>query len=111
MNVVKQYAAEDANIIVGNVIDESIASGIRVTMVATGLSAGKTDSSDPVKLTSQYKYDDSETSSQGTAEDGDEVDDEELNVFSKNSDELLNQSNNVGSDKYDIPAYLRNKNK
>ena len=113
MNVVKQYAAEDANIIVGNVIDESIASGIRVTMVATGLSAGKTDSSDPVKLTSQYKYDDSETSSQGTAEDDDEVevDDEELNVFSKNSDELLNQSNNVSSDKYDIPAYLRNKNK
>ena len=113
MNVVKQYAAEDANIIVGNVIDESIASGIRVTMVATGLSAGKTDSSDPVKLTSQYKYDDSETSSQGTAKDEDEVevDDEELNVFSKNSDELLNQSNNVGSDKYDIPAYLRNKNK
>ena len=113
MNVVKQYAAEDANIIVGNVIDESIASGIRVTMVATGLSAGKMDSSDPVKLTSQYKYDDSETSSQGTAEDEDEVevDDEELNVFSKNSDELLNQSNNVGSDKYDIPAYLRNKNK
>ena len=113
MNVVKQYAAEDANIIVGNVIDESIASGIRVTMVATGLSAGKTDSSDPVKLTSQYKYDDSETSSQGTAKDEDEVevDDEELNVFSNNSDELLNQSNNVGSDKYDIPAYLRNKNK
>ena len=113
MNVVKQYAAEDANIIVGNVIDESISSGIRVTMVATGLSAGKTDSSDPVKLTSQYKYDDSETSSQGTAKDEDEVevDDEELNVFSNNSDELLNQSNNVGSDKYDIPAYLRNKNK
>ena len=113
MNVVKQYAAEDANIIVGNVIDESIASGIRVTMVATGLSAGKTDSSDPVKLTSQYKYDDSETSSQGTAKDEDEVevDDEELNVFSNNSDELLNQSNNVSSDKYDIPAYLRNKNK
>ena len=113
MNVVKQYAAEDANIIVGNVIDESISSGIRVTMVATGLSAGKTDSSDPVKLTSQYKYDDSETSSQGTAKDEDEVEvnDEELNVFSNNSDELLNQSNNVGSDKYDIPAYLRNKNK
>jgi cell division protein FtsZ len=113
MNVVKQYAAEDANIIVGNVIDESISSGIRVTMVATGLSAGKTDSSDPVKLTSQYKYDDSETSSQGTAKDEDEVEvnDEELNVFSNNSDELLNQSNNVSSDKYDIPAYLRNKNK
>ena len=111
MNVVKQYAAEDANIIVGNVIDESISSGIRVTMVATGLSAGKTDSSDPVKLTSQYKYDDSETSSQGTAKDEDEVEvnDEELNVFSNNSDELLNQSNNIGDDKYDIPAYLRKK--
>ena len=107
MNVVKQYAAEDANIIVGNVIDESISSGIRVTMVATGLSAGKTDSPDPVKLTSQYKYDDLETSSQETTKD--EVEDEELNVFSNNSDELLNQSNNIGDDKYDIPAYLRKK--
>jgi len=107
MNVVKQYAAEDANIIVGNVIDESISSGIRVTMVATGLSAGKTDSPDPVKLTSQYKYDDLETSSQETTKV--EVEDEELNVFSNNSDELLNQSNNIGDDKYDIPAYLRKK--
>ena len=107
MNVVKQYAAEDANIIVGNVIDESISSGIRVTMVATGLSAGKTDSPDPVKLTSQYKYDDLETSSQESTKD--EVEDEELNVFSNNSDELLNQSNNIGDDKYDIPAYLRKK--
>ena len=106
MNVVKQYAAEDANIIVGNVIDDSIASGIRVTMVATGLSVAKGESPDPINLTSQYNYDDSETPGEAIIKD----EDEELNVFSNNSEEALNQPNNFGDDEYDIPAYLR-KNK
>ncbi len=105
MNVVKQYAAEDANIIVGNVIDDSIASGIRVTMVATGLSGVKNESPDPVNITSQYNYDESEILSSGAKKD----EDEELNVFSNNSEEFHNQPNNFGDDEYDIPAYLRKK--
>ena len=106
MNVVKQYAAEDANIIVGNVIDDSIASGIRVTMVATGLSQSKNESSDPVNLTSQYDYVESEISN---LSDGKE-DEEELNVFSNNLEESHDQQNNFSDDEYDVPAYLR-KNK
>jgi len=115
MNVVKQYAAEEANIIVGNVIDDSIASGIRVTMVATGLSDSKNESSNPVNLTSQYNYDDdnepvifsrNDESSLGTTKD----DDEDLNVFSSNLEEANDQYKNFSDDEYDVPAYLR-KNK
>jgi cell division protein FtsZ len=105
MNVVKQYAAEDANIIVGNVIDDSISSGIRVTMVATGLSDTNNESPNPVNLTSQYNYDESEVSKISGIKD----DDEELNVFSNNSEEFHEQQKNFSDDEYDIPAYLRKK--
>ena len=105
MNVVKQYAAEDANIIVGNVIDDSISSGIRVTMVATGLSDTNNESPNPVNLTSQYNYNESEVSNISGIKD----DDEELNVFSNNSEELHGQQKNFSDDEYDIPAYLRKK--
>ena len=37
MNIIKQYAAENAHVIVGNVIDDTMGNHIRVTMVATGL--------------------------------------------------------------------------
>jgi len=103
MNVVKQYAAEDANIIVGNVIDDSNASGIRVTMVATGLSDTNIESQNTVNLTSQYTYDETETSNSSDIKD----DGEELNVFSNNSEEALEQQRNFSDDQYDIPAYLR----
>ena len=103
MNVVKQYAAEDSNIIVGNVIDDSIASGIRVTMVATGLSDTNNEPQNPVNLTSQYTYDESEISNINDIKD----EDEELNVFSNNSDEAIDQQKNFSDDEYDIPAYLR----
>ena len=33
--------------------------------------------------------------------------DEELNVFSNNSDEAIDQQKNFTDDEYDIPAYLR----
>ena len=41
MNIIKQYAAENAHVIVGNVIDDAMGNNIRVTMVATGLAYPK----------------------------------------------------------------------
>ena len=38
MDHIKKYAAENASIIVGSVIDDSLNNHLRVTMVATGLS-------------------------------------------------------------------------
>jgi cell division protein FtsZ len=40
MNTIKEFTAEDAMVIVGTVIDESMEDRLRVTMVATGLGGG-----------------------------------------------------------------------
>jgi cell division protein FtsZ len=37
MNTIKGFTAEDATVIIGNVVDDSMADSLRVTMVATGL--------------------------------------------------------------------------
>ncbi len=37
MNTIKEFTAEDAMVIVGTVIDESMGDSLRVTMIATGL--------------------------------------------------------------------------
>ena len=39
MNTIKAFTAEDATVIIGNVVDESMGEELRVTMVATGLGA------------------------------------------------------------------------
>jgi len=104
MSVVKQYAAEDANIIVGNVIDESIASGVRVTMVATGLTDNNRVTKAPENLTSNYDYVEVEKPNEMSRDR-----DEELNVFTDNSEEIYNQIKSSSDDEYDIPAFLRKK--
>ncbi len=37
MNTIKEFTADDAMVIVGTVIDDEMADGLRVTMIATGL--------------------------------------------------------------------------
>src|SRR4029079_18554855 len=37
MNTIKEFTAEDAMVIVGTVIDDSMGDNLRVTMIATGL--------------------------------------------------------------------------
>jgi cell division protein FtsZ len=108
MEIIKQYAAEEANIIVGNVIDDSMANGIRVTMVATGLnnnSSVQQEVSDDVMTSFVYEDESSETTA-------DEVDDKKesdvLNVFTDNSENNLDRMRSEAEDEYDIPSFLRN---
>jgi cell division protein FtsZ len=108
MEIIKQYAAEEANIIVGNVIDDSMANGIRVTMVATGLnnnSSAQQEGSDDVMTSFVYEDESSETTA-------DEVDDKKetdvLNVFTDNSENNLDRMRSEAEDEYDIPSFLRN---
>jgi cell division protein FtsZ len=108
MEIIKQYAAEEANIIVGNVIDDSMANGIRVTMVATGLnnnSSAQQEVSDDVMTSFVYEDESSETTA-------DEVDDKKetdvLNVFTDNSENNLDRMRSEAEDEYDIPSFLRN---
>ncbi len=108
MEIIKQYAAEEANIIVGNVIDDSMANGIRVTMVATGLnnnSSAQQEVSDDVMTSFVYEDESSETTA-------DEADDKKetdvLNVFTDNSENNLDRMRSEAEDEYDIPSFLRN---
>jgi len=108
MEIIKQYAAEEANIIVGNVIDDSMANGIRVTMVATGLnnnSSAQQEVSDDVMTSFVYEDESSET----TAEEADDKKETDvLNVFTDNSENSLDRMRSEAEDEYDIPSFLRN---
>lgn len=108
MEIIKQYAAEEANIIVGNVIDDSMANGIRVTMVATGLnnnSSAQQEVSDDVMTSFVYEDESSAT----TADEADDKKDNDvLNVFTDNSENNLDRMRSEAEDEYDIPSFLRN---
>jgi cell division protein FtsZ len=108
MEIIKQYAAEEANIIVGNVIDDTMANGIRVTMVATGLnnnSSAQQEVSDDVMTSFVYEDESSET----TADEADDKKESDvLNVFTDNSENNLDRMRSEAEDEYDIPSFLRN---
>ncbi len=108
MEIIKQYAAEEANIIVGNVIDDSMVNGIRVTMVATGLnnnSSAQQEVSDDVMTSFVYEDESSETTADAV---DDKKESDVLNVFTDNSENNLDRMRSEAEDEYDIPSFLRN---
>jgi cell division protein FtsZ len=108
MEIIKQYAAEEANIIVGNVIDDTMANGIRVTMVATGLNSNSTvqqEVSDDVMTSFVYEDESSETTADEAV---DKKETDVLNVFTDNSENNLDRMRSEAEDEYDIPSFLRN---
>lgn len=112
MNTIKAFTADDATVIVGNVFDESIGDGLRVTMVATGLNgvAGRRQQKPELRVMSQVR---DGTTGQAVFVGGSGVnmgasDDDTPAVFSSNGRratvEAMKQS---GVEEYDIPAFLR----
>ena len=127
MNTIKQYAAENAHVIVGNVIDDSMGNDIRVTMVATGLSYLKEE--EKLNLTKDSnlnnndvmrefiyeadKEDNENLESQENTEDDKEDDKKDNpNVFGNNSPEGddLDNLRMSSEDEYDVPSFMRRKN-
>jgi len=110
MEIIKQYAAENANIIAGNVIDDAMANSIRVTMVATGLTNQSGLENEPADVMKSFVYEtedkseehDDETVSENTNEDL-------LNVFADNSENDIDAMKAQADDEYDIPSFLRKK--
>jgi len=97
-NTVKEFASDDATVVVGTVIDENMSDELRVTVVATGLGARqKMAKEPPVKLVQQAV--------------GAEVDFRELErptVIRKQAAEDTGRSSLPGDLEYlDIPAFLR----
>ena len=112
MEIIKQYAAENANIIVGNVIDEGMANSIRVTMVATGLtnqSLMDDNKASDVMKSFVYENDENQKEEQEDEAVNEQDDDDALNVFADNSENELDAMKVQADDEYDIPSFLRKK--
>jgi len=112
MNTIKAFTAEDATVIVGNVFDENIGEGLRVTMVATGLNgiAGRRQQKPELRIMTQVRdgttgqavFVGGSSASMGGSEDDAPV------VFSSNSRRATVEAMKIsGVEEYDIPAFLR----
>ena len=109
MDIIKQYASENATIIVGNVIDESMSNSIRVTMVATGLTGSYQIDEKNENIMQCFVYDDKDKSTNESEDENNSEDDESLNVFADNSNNNNQTFSSDNDDQYDIPAFLRKK--
>ena len=109
MDIIKQYASENATIIVGNVIDESMSNSIRVTMVATGLTGSYQIDEKNENVMQSFVYDDKDKSTNESEDENNSEDDESLNVFADNSNNNNQTLSSDNDDEYDIPAFLRKK--
>ena len=109
MDIIKQYASENATIIVGNVIDESMSNSIRVTMVATGLTGSFQIDEKNENVMQSFVYDDKDKSTNESEDENNSEDDESLNVFDDNSNNNNQTFSSDNDDEYDIPAFLRKK--
>jgi len=105
MDIIKQFASENATIIVGNVIDESMSNSIRVTMVATGLTGSFSPEEKNDNVMQAFVYDDNSPMDEGetnTSEDS-------INVFADSTNNHSHRFSSKGDDEYDVPAFLRKK--
>ncbi|HQN64032.1 MAG TPA: cell division protein FtsZ [Methylophilus sp.] len=105
MNTIKEFTADDATVIVGNVMDESMGDKLRVTMVATGLNGAVRRQQKP-ELRMMTTVRDGTTNQPLFV--GEEQQDEAPAVFSQNSRRAQVEAMKMsGVDEYDIPAFLR----
>ena len=125
MNIIKQYAAENAHVIVGNVIDDAMGNHIRVTMVATGLAypkegeglnmANNSDQKNSEVIREFIYKPDTElgVDKKEIQEATDQGNRDSPNVFGSNTpdEEGFNEVTMPDEDEYDIPSFMRRKNK
>jgi cell division protein FtsZ len=113
MNEVKSITANDATVIVGNVIDDELENKIKVTIVATGLDDNyiseikdQAPLSDDEVIDHDRSFDDVNTANVIEKPASNESD--FSNVFFDGGDESsLVDNGSVSEDEYDIPSFLR----
>jgi cell division protein FtsZ len=100
MNTIRSFTAEDATIIYGSVIEESIGDGLRVTIVATGLGGAAAQRQPTISIVQRT----------GTHDEPLAVDYEELEqpaAFRRRRDQTVDALRHSGMETLDIPAFLR----
>lgn len=106
MNTIKEFTAEDATVIVGNVMDESMSDRLRVTMVATGLNGAIARRQQKPELRVMTTLM-TGTNSQPVFMDH-AMEEETPAVFSQNNRRAQVEAMKMsGVEEYDIPAFLR----
>ncbi|MFP5403228.1 MAG: cell division protein FtsZ [Gammaproteobacteria bacterium] len=99
MNTIKSFTAEEATVIVGQVIDDSMEDALRVTMVATGLGSPVARAQPkPVQIVREATYGQPIVM---------ESDDEVPNVITSRRSRTVQAMSDSGIDTLDIPAFLR----
>ncbi|NOT14917.1 MAG: cell division protein FtsZ [Methylotenera sp.] len=109
MNTIKAFTAEDATVIVGNVFDESMGDGLRVTMVATGLTGAQRRQQKPeLRVMTQEVVRNGTTGQPVFMGSSVMVEEEAPAVFGSNSRRAQVEAMKMsGVEEYDIPAFLR----
>lgn len=104
MRTIRSFTAEDATVIVGNVFDESIGEGLRVTMVATGLNGvgGRVQQKPEIRMVQPIVL-------EATTNQPIYVGEDEPAVFTPNMGRRaqVDAMKKDGIEEYDIPAFLR----
>ena len=110
-NIIYEEAGEDANVILGCVIDPELSDEIRITVIATGLNDEKYpdfyESEPEYDFKSRYIKDTNETMLNEN-KDSEKID-KEINSLPNEviQEEKKNTKNDID---FDVPTYLRNKN-
>jgi cell division protein FtsZ len=100
MNTIRSFTAEDATVIYGSVIDESIGDALRVTIVATGLGGAAAQRTPVMQVVARTGTDDAMA----------HVNYEELDqptAIRRRRDVTIDAMKQSGVDLLDIPAFLR----
>ena len=105
MNTIKAFTAEDATVIVGNVVDENMGDKLRVTMVATGLNGAIARRVQKPELKVMNVIREATTNQPLFM---DTMEDDMPQVFGQNNRRAQVEAMKMsGVEEYDIPAFLR----
>lgn len=110
MNAIKGFAADDATVIVGTVMDENIGDTLRVTMVATGLngSIAKREAKPELRVMTTVRDGTTDAPIYAESDAIATTIDEDPAVFSQNNRRAQVDAMKMnGVEEYDIPAFLR----
>ena len=109
MNTIKAFTAEDAMVIVGTVIDETMEDRLRVTMVATGLGSGASKARQPRLEVVEHVVERTGTDGLGTTAESVDYDhlDRTPAVIRRGRTPSSTGRSTGGFDPSDIPAFLR----
>jgi len=118
-NIIYEEAGEDANVILGCVIDPALEDEIRITVIATGLNDSNypdfyDTSSDEIDFKNKYSSYSTAIQENNKVEDYNKKNDHETSEIEKDEEEFINKSSDddnaeLNNGDLDIPTYLRNR--